>query len=286
MNEEELRYRIGQLISISRPRFWIYLAGPVIVGAAFGAASLDSVVSVPVLILLGYFLLPANLFLYGINDRFDVDIDAYNPKKHDRERRWSGDRFTLSVVLIAGLLGVVTFVVTPPGAWPYLVGFLVLAVAYSVPPIRFKTRFGLDSLSNGLYILPGAAMYMTLTGTHPPASILIGAWLWTMGMHTFSAIPDILPDRVAGIRTTATVLGTHRTLVFCFLCWIGSALAFGVVRVGAGVLMTLYPLLVVWVWRSSTSIDRAYWWFPAINTIVGVLFTLAGFWRFSGTVTG
>ena len=267
------------LFLVSRPRFWLYLAGPVLVGAAWGADSLAALYSLPVLVLFLYFLVPANLVLYGINDRFDREVDANNPKKGDREIVWQRDPTITGAIVVASAVGVATFYVTPVAAWGYLAGFFLLAVLYSTPPFRLKARPVVDSVANGLYILPGTAMYVTLAGVHPPLVALIGAWLWTMGMHTFSAIPDIDPDRRAGIQTTATTVGVRGALVYCVLCWSATAIVFGSIDLRAGALLSIYPAFLLIIHFGSVSIRRAYWWFPALNTVVGAVLTIAGMWE-------
>ena len=271
----QLRY----LVTLSRPRFWFYLAGPVVVGVAAAATTVSELFGLAGIVLFAYFLVPANVLLYGVNDVFDADIDADNPKKSDREARWQGGRLVRVSVFASGLLAVGVFAVTPPAAWPWLVGFVLLAIQYSAPPLRFKTTPLLDSVSNGLYVLPGIAAYAAVAGTQPPALAIVGAWLWTMGMHTFSAIPDIDPDRRAGIRTTATWLGPARTYGYVAGCWLASAAAFTTVDLRLGALMAVYPLFAAWVAWSSVAVDRAYWWFPALNTAVGTLITLGALWR-------
>jgi len=270
-----LRY----LLVLSRPRFWLYLAGPVVVGVAAAAETVPDLFLPVGFALFGYFLLPANVLLYGVNDIFDAEIDTENPKKTEREARWQGGPAVIGSVVASGLLAVPLFAITATAAWPWLAGFLVLAVQYSAPPARFKTTPLLDSLSNGLYILPGIAAYAAIAGMQPPAMAVVGAWLWTMGMHTFSAIPDIDPDRRAGIRTTATWLGKRRTYGYVAACWLAAAGAFAVVNIRLGALMAVYPIFVAWVATSSVAVDRAYWWFPALNTAVGTLFTLGLLWR-------
>jgi 4-hydroxybenzoate polyprenyltransferase len=270
-----LRY----LLVLSRPRFWLYLAGPVAVGVTYGIADVSGLFTPVTVGLAAYFLVPANVFLYGVNDAFDADVDELNPKKERREARWRGDRLVSLAVVVSGALGIAAIAVTPRVAWPYLAGFLLLGAAYSAPPLRFKTTPFLDSASNGLYVLPGAAGYAAVAGTHPPFAALVGAWLWAMGMHTFSAIPDIEPDRAAGIRTTATVLGARRTYAYCAACWVAAAVAFAAVDPRLGALLAVYPVFVTWVARSSIAVDRAYWWFPALNTAVGTLLAMGGLWR-------
>jgi 4-hydroxybenzoate polyprenyltransferase len=271
--------RLRYLLTLSRPRFWLYLAGPIAVAVPFGVNSTEGLFTPVTLPLFAYFLLPANVFLYGINDVFDADIDVENPKKEGREARWRGDPIVSGVIVASGLLGVGTFALTPQASWPYLAGFFVLATQYSAPPLRFKTTPFADSVSNGLYILPGAAAYAAVSGVHPPVVALAGAWLWTMGMHTFSAIPDIEPDRAAGIRTTATYLGKRRTFAYCLACWLAAAAAFAAVDPRIGLLLVAYPVVVFAVFRSDIDVARAYWWYPAFNTAVGTLLTLGALWR-------
>ncbi len=277
--KNDLRGQLRYLVTLSRPRFWFYLAGPVVVGVAAAATTVPELFGLSGFVLFGYFLVPANVLLYGVNDVFDAEIDVDNPKKADKESRWQGGRLVRVSVVASGLLAIGVFVVTPPAAWPWLAGFVFLAIQYSAPPLRFKTTPVLDSVSNGLYILPGVAAYAAVAGTQPPALAVGGAWLWTMGMHTFSAIPDIDPDRRAGIRTTATWLGSGRTYGYVGGCWLASAAAFATVDLRLGALMAVYPLFAAWVAWSSVAVDRAYWWFPALNTAVGTLITLGALWR-------
>ena len=273
------RDRVAHLLTLSRPRFWLYLAGPVLVGLVFGARSVADLLGPVPLALFCYFLVPANVFLYGVNDVFDRDVDAHNPKKDEREARYRGERDVLAAVGASVLLGVALLAVLPVAAWPWLAGFLFLGAGYSAPPLRFKTTPLLDSLSNGLYVLPGAAAYVALAGEQPALLAVVGGWLWTMAMHTFSAIPDIEPDRTAGIRTTATVLGERRTYAYCACCWLLAALCFGLLSPLLGALLLVYPLSVLAVVLSDVDVARAYWWYPALNGVVGMLLTTGGLWR-------
>jgi len=274
-----LRY----LLTLSRPRFWLYTAGPVVVGVAYAASDVGELFTPLSVVLFVYFLLPANVYLYGINDRFDRGIDAGNPKKESgREARWRDSPAVTAVVGAAGLLGLALFPLTPQIAWPYLAGFFVLATAYSAPPLRFKARPLFDSLSNGLYLLPGAAAYAALAGSHPPTAALVGGWLWTMGMHTYSAIPDIEPDRDAGIETTATALGETRTYLYCGCCWGLAALSFAVLDPRLGALLAVYPVFLLGTVGAGVDVDRAYWWFPVVNGVVGMGLTLGGLFAMRG----
>jgi len=268
----------GYLFRLSRPRFWLYLAGPLVVGVAYAAATPGALFSPVAVALFAYFLLPANVLLYGVNDVFDADVDEENPKKEGREVRYRGDRLVPAAVVVAGALGAAFLPVVPPTAAAAMAAFLLLAVEYSAPPFRFKSTPFLDSLSNGLYVLPGVVGYAAVAGAAPPAAAVAGGWLWTMGMHTFSAIPDIGPDRAAGIETTATRLGERRTYLYCGLCWLAAAAVFGTVHPFFAAALAVYPPFVAFVALTDVSVERAYWWFPALNTAVGTAFTLAALW--------
>jgi 4-hydroxybenzoate polyprenyltransferase len=268
----------GYVLRMSRPRFWLYLAGPVVVGVAYAASSRWELFAPTAVALFAYFLLPANVFLYGVNDVFDADVDDENPKKDEREVRYRGDRLVPALVLATGLLGVAFLPLLSPAGDAAMVAFLLLAVEYSAPPLRFKTTPLLDSVSNGLYVLPGVVAYAALAGEAPPVAAVAGGWLWAMGMHTFSAVPDIEPDRRAGIRTTATVLGEGRTYAYCAGCWLAAAAVFGTVHPFFAAVLGGYPLFVAGIVAADVDVDRAYWWFPAVNTVAGMTLTLAALW--------
>ena len=274
----------GYLLALSRPRFWLYLAGPSLVGIAWAATRPGDIVAVDSLLVLGYFLVPANLFLYGVNDRYDAPIDARNPRKGEAgpEVRYRADRRVGATVLAAGLLAVPLVVWLPPLAAGSVVGFFALAVAYSAPPLRFKARPLIDSVSNGLYVLPGVVGYVAVGGSPPPALAVAAGWLWTMAMHTYSAIPDVEPDRAAGVRTTATVLGPARGLGYCIACWVGAAGLGALHHPGFGLLLAVYPVLGTAIGLSDVAVSRAYAWFPAVNGLVGMILTLAAIWRVVG----
>ena len=272
---------VGYLFWLSRPRFWLYLAGPVVVGVAYGAPSTAAYFTPLSVALFSYFLVPANIFLYGINDIFDADIDEDNPKKSDegKEVKYRGGRAVAALVVLSALAGLLFVPALPPVGIGALVAFLALGATYSAPPLRFKTTPLLDSVSNGLYITPGIVAFAALAGELPPVVAIAGGWCWTMGMHTFSAIPDIEPDRAAGIRTTATFLGKRWTFVYCLVCWLAAAAVFALVDLRIGLLLVAYPVVVFAVFRSEIDVERAYWWYPAFNTVVGTLLTLGALWR-------
>jgi len=274
------RERAVYLFKLSRPRFWFYLAGPVLVGLVYAAETPRQLLSPFNFALFLYFLLPGNLFLYGVNDYFDADIDEQNPKKDDKEVRYTDDAVVAAVVVASGVAGLAFVPFLSPPALVALGVFHLLGVEYSAPPARFKTTPFADSFSNGLYIVPGVIGFLALAPLDalPPLAVA-GAWLWAMGMHTFSAVPDIAPDRATGTATTATYLGEARTLGYCAVVWAASAAVFATVSVPFAALLLVYPGLALGVAYADADVDRAYWYFPLLNTGVGAVVTLARLWE-------
>jgi 4-hydroxybenzoate polyprenyltransferase len=120
--------------------------------------------------------------------------------------------------------------------------------------------------------------HAAVAGTVPPVTAIAGGWIWAMGMHTFSAIPDIEPDRAAGIQTTATLLGERRTLGYCGICWLLAAGLMLALHPFLGAVFAVYPVFVAVIAAADVAIDRAYWWFPVVNTLTGMVLTLGGIW--------
>jgi hypothetical protein len=53
----------------------------------------------------------------------------------------------------------------------------------------------------------------------------------------------------------------------------------GLVHPFLGGVFAVYPVFVAAVAATDVDIDRAYWWFPFLNTLAGMVLTMAGIWR-------
>lgn len=269
---------LQKLIKVSRPRFWLYTAGPFLLGYIVGLPSgYREVYPFVFWALLLYFLLPANLYLYGINDVFDRDTDALNRKKDDKEHRLAQqERRQLIIVLAAVLVVSAGMLLIIPARWWWLFGlFLLLSTFYSAPPLRFKARPFLDSYSNVLYVTTGFLGYALSADRLPPLAMIVAAACWAAGMHAYSAIPDIEPDREAGVRTVAVALGKRPALLFVAGNWlIFAVLVISTLGVVGG-LTLLYPAIPLLLYlRERWDIEKVYWWFPALNGLMGFLVTV------------
>lgn len=268
------------LIKVSRPRFWLYIFGPYIVGLAAAASTREDLVRWDVLVFGLYFLFPANLLIYGVNDIFDFETDRLNPKKAEYEMLvWPESHRGLAIVIIVlNLPFVIAAFFLAPQAVPSLAGFIFFSVFYSAPPIRAKAIPIVDSLFNILYVFPAAFAYQMLTGSFPPLAIFIAAGLWTMAMHAYSAIPDIAADREAGVSTVATLLDKNGTLVFCLIAYIASAaLAWPYLGIFSLCVGAVYAIMIAlsFISKNDDAIFAIYKYFPRLNAAVGfVLFWL------------
>lgn len=268
---------VSRLLRLSRPRFWIYVFGPYLVGLAAGAFRLSDLSSWRVLVFGCFFLLPANLLIYGVNDIHDYETDRRNAKKEEYETLVPpSERKPLQgaiLVLTLPFLLLVPFA-APFGAQAAMAGFLFFSLFYSAPPIRAKARPILDSAFNVLYILPGVFAYALVGGARLSPALIAAAWLWAMAMHAYSALPDIRADRQSGLQTVATLLGFRGTLGFCLTLYsLAAVLAFSRLSLVAVLLGAVYVVLMVVSWRTGDEegrLLRVYRWFPLTNTLCGM----------------
>lgn len=284
-----MRPSFRRLIRVSRPRFWVYCFGPYLVGALCGAEAPRQFFAPLCLVFALFFLFPANLLIYGINDVFDYETDVLNAKKRGYEDLVPPDErgfiHHATALFCAPFLIFLPFL--PRESVLALVGFLFFSLQYSAPPVRAKSKPILDSIFNVLYIFPGAMGYFLAGGKNFSVVLFAGAWTWAMAMHAYSAVPDISADLDAGVPTVATLLGLRGTLWFCLALYGLSALcAFFALKWLAILLFGVYASLM---FRSISAgsengVMRIYRVFPLVNTLAGaaifwfVLWGKAAFW--------
>jgi len=267
---------VNKILIISRYRFWSYTAGTYLLGYLLGVANLNSFISLEFLVSFVYFLLPANLFLYGVNDYFDRDTDVFNQKKGTMEYRFklADENFLSGLIKICVFISIIFILFLQPFLAKLTAAlFTFLSYFYSATPLRFKTKPIIDSVSNVLYILPGIIGYLQTSTTHPPVSIIIGLWCWVMAMHLFSAIPDINSDKKANILTTAVYLGKSKSLLLCTFLWSVFFLnIYSLIPFGLGSALIIYPLIpLINLVFKSINLTKTYWYYPYINNIFGFL---------------
>lgn len=271
----EIQKYLMLAFSISRIRFWLYLGGTYLIGYTAGVSSREDFLTWTFWLHLLYFMIPANIFLYGVNDLFDEETDTLNEKKGTKEHLLRMDERERLLKLVFGLfLLTVLYVFYQPDLVSSFIFalFVFLSYYYSAPPIRFKSRPLLDFSSNVLYVLPGLLGYYHVSEILPRWEIVFGLFCWTGAMHLFSAVPDIEADKQARVQTTAVYYGKDLALYICFFLW--SVFAFCMVRysgLGSSIMLSLiYPFIILYIWSfPQVPLTKVYWWFPYINGFLG-----------------
>ena len=219
---------LGRLFYISRPVLWINTVGPAVVGMWL-TGDLWRWETLPLLLWLA---LPFNLLIYGVNDVFDQETDSKNPRKGTLEGARVRPEEVATIwrgVLLTNVPFIVYFLsVLPYGAIFWILLYVVLFVGYSVPPLRFKARSYLDSLSNVAYAFPLVFVPLALGETVVwPAAL--GLMAWGAAKHTFDAVQDIDEDRNVGISTMAVRLGVSGVVLWSGAWWTVATICFALI---------------------------------------------------------
>ncbi|CAN5729042.1 UbiA family prenyltransferase [soil metagenome] len=266
---------ILRLLYISRPVLWINTLGPATVGMWL-TGNLFVWEALPVLL---WLTLPFNLLIYGVNDVFDQETDAKNPRKGTLEGARI-DRSEVRPVVLGVVFTNVPFLIysllfVPLSAIAWMLLYALLFVGYSVPPARFKARPYLDSLSNAAYAFPLVFVPLALgRGSVWPAAL--GLMAWSAAKHTFDAVQDVNEDSRVGIMTTAVRLGPHGVVLWSGAFWALATVCFALVNVPVALLNAAIAGTLLYVLHQSPTPEtghRLYKYSIAFPYVAG---TLAG----------
>ena len=261
------------LLKLSRPGFWPYLAGPYLIAYTAVSNGPRDFKQLTFYYSLLFLLIPANIILYGINDLYDQDTDALNPKKNSREMRVTSQtkKIYTTAIGISFLLSIPLFLFLPVFAKILLFVFLLLCIFYSAKPFRLKAKPFVDSASNILYGFPAFIAIFQLTNNKLTLPVFFAVFCWCAAMHLFSAIPDIEADAKAKLRTSATQLGYRWSLFTCFILWLIAAVM-AVLLSPWLFFIFVYPVIPLLLLRDKKlDIDKIYWYFVPLNLVTGFL---------------
>ncbi|GAA0459079.1 hypothetical protein Ade02nite_13000 [Paractinoplanes deccanensis] len=202
------------LVAVSRPWFWpvswvpAYL-GTVLAGHSWLPGRADAGRAVVALLILGPLVWAAVL---AQNDLEDLRSDRANPRKATaplvtgavsarRLRTWYraaalasvGAAFLVGPLFVLGVGGV-----------------LLLGWAYSVPPLRLKTRPGWDVAVNALVVglvSPVAGWSITRDPWHFPWPVAVIGVLFAAALYVPTTVTDLAADTQAGDTTFAVRFG-------------------------------------------------------------------------------
>jgi 4-hydroxybenzoate polyprenyltransferase len=138
------------------------------------------------------------------------------------------------------------FAVTlPPAALAWIAAYALVFVFYSAPPLRFKARPYLDSISNAAYAFPLVLVPYAL-GDSPVWAAALGLMAWSAAKHTYDAVQDIDEDRGVGITTTAVRLGVRGVVAWSGAWWAVSTVCFALVNIPVAVVNALIAGWLLW----------------------------------------
>jgi 4-hydroxybenzoate polyprenyltransferase len=276
-----------RILSISRPRLWINTLGP----AVLGLWSTGQLWHLDALIILLWLTLPFNALIYGVNDVFDIDIDQDTTRKGG----WQGavlERSELGATLRWVVLINTPFLAIFFWNFPTFANVLVwlytfIFVFYSAPPLRFKARPLIDSLSNAAYALPVAIVPWCLQ-KNINLWLLVGLMTWSVAKHCYDAIQDRSVDERHGLLTTPVFLGIKASLSFCALFWLLSSLCFYQLSPAIAAINAAYSFLLLIPVGLNPTEKTAERWYPVsvafpyvVGSVGGVTLALAvlmGWW--------
>lgn len=215
---------IPKLFWSSRPISWINTAFPFAAGYFLVLGELNLTLAIGFL----FFLIPYNLFMYGVNDVFDYESDLRNPRKGGIEGALLEPKYHLPMLLVSLQLPV-------PFVW-YLAlqgdtqSNMILAVvlfsvlAYSLKYLRFKEIPFLDSITSATHFVGPLVYGISLAGGdlgNQTLILIVAAFaLWGMASHAFGAVQDIKADREANISSIGTFLGARSTVRLAMLGYV------------------------------------------------------------------
>lgn len=272
-----------EVLRISRPRFWLYEAATFgLVGTVGALNGLAFFADWRYWVFALYFLIPANILIYGINDIFDYETDKLNPKKGDNAYEAlvgpEKSRALWKWIIFTNI----PFFFFVPLQTPLILSFatfVFFASMYSAYPIRAKVRPVLDSLfSAGHYVATGvfgyylAGLPAQAGGVNFPTVGVIAGMCWAVAMHAYSAVPDIKADFQANLRTIAIMIGARSTIYLCWFLYLFAAyLVRDIIPVASIIGAITFSYFMYRSTKAATdeALFKLYTYFPLINTLIG-----------------
>lgn len=223
--------RVRDVLAVGRPGFWAVSVLPYYVGVLLATHRLIPVPEDWPRLIVGAVVMGPLLWLsvLAINDAYDLPGDLLNPRK-SKSPLLDGRVSVRTAKWIAAIAGGASVAAGLVVGGVFTLGVLlavVLGYAYSVPPVRLKTRAGFDVAVNSLALgtfgpLAGwAAVTSDLSGF--PWLMALQGTLVAVGLYLPTTLADLEADRAAGYQTIAVRLGASTTYRLGFAAWIAAA---------------------------------------------------------------
>ncbi len=167
---------------------------------------------------IGFFFVcfPLNFLVYGWNDIVDREIDLVNPRKDSFLFGARGTESQLDQLkwVIVGVHLICLPVLLFYTNWKMLLlfsGIIIINGLYNLPKNGLRSRPPLELLCQVGYLLvaPFSILINDVSGL--PWITYFYLLLFAWQSHLIGEVMDIIPDRAAGRKTTATVIGIIKT---------------------------------------------------------------------------
>jgi homogentisate phytyltransferase/homogentisate geranylgeranyltransferase len=269
--------QITTFIRFSRPHTIIATSLQVIglfilAGGLEESTEADTFQALVVLLLAFISCLGANIYIVGLNQLQDIEVDRINKPSlplASGEYSVSQGRW---IVAITGLVAL--FVSATQGRYLFatVAVSMLIGTVYSLPPLYLKGRAYLAALSIAFVrgLVTNIGLYLHFHNSlHPneatPWLLVIGIAFFFFGfglvIALYKDLPDLLGDRQFGVRTFSVRLGQNK--VFNFGRWLLTG--FYLIPILAGILLLpgLNGLILIFshlfilavFWRSSQGVD-------------------------------
>ncbi|TDW61126.1 UbiA prenyltransferase family protein [Kribbella pratensis] len=248
--------RVRDIIAVGRPAFWVVSIVPYYTGILLATHRLIPPVAEWPRLIVGAVVMGPLVWLavLAVNDAYDLPSDRLNPRKakspllDGRITLRAAKRLAFAAAVAAVGLSLHVGVVFALG----VLLAVLLGYAYSVPPVRLKTRAGFDVAVNALALgafgpLAGWAAINPDLSSFPWLMGLQGT-LAAIGLYLPTTLADLEADRAAGYHTIAVRFGARTTYRIGYAAWIAAA-ALSVVLAATGTIIprSMLPLELVMV---------------------------------------
>jgi len=221
--------------------------------------------------------------VYIINQITDRKTDLENDKLFLLPREIVSVRAAVTETILLTAASFIIAVLFMPLSFNIIIlASLILGMAYSMEPVRFKKRPFCDIASNaaGIGILAPLAGWTAIGAEISGVLILLPYPLAVASVHLVTTLADIEGDRSSGLTTSGVMLGGSRTIILAVLLMLGGLLASFLVDnpVSLYAIILSLPFYLVLAGRDKTKETRVL--LPAKTTTLifaisaGVVFRL------------
>jgi homogentisate phytyltransferase / homogentisate geranylgeranyltransferase len=215
--------------------------------------------------------LAVNIYVVGLNQLTDVDIDRINKPYLPLAAGTLSRSAATAIVVGAGAISLLLAAVAGRYLFATIAIVFVIGSLYSLPPVRLKRSplLAAAAITIARAIVGNIGVYLTystkLTGTASlPAHVLLFVSFmfgFVVVIAVMKDIPDIDGDRRYQIATLVGRLGARRTLLICHLilttCYVATIVAAfaGVPHINRAVLLGTHALALTTLWVRAARLD-------------------------------